>query len=163
MKQHPAESNKTKSQASLIAVVILIVIVIAGVGVLSTIVIKVSKSPPTNSCIYYMGSSIEKACYLNEEEIKIIVNNDVKSKPMEKIGFAFTPSNSKWELTGKKCTDTRIEGNDYNNYCRILSPGEKIPYILNTSGIEKQESVTVYFSANNTLCEIGTKKIEINC
>jgi glyoxylate utilization-related uncharacterized protein len=163
MKQHPAESSKTKSQASIITVLILIIIVIAGVGVLSTMVIKVSKSPPTSSCVNYLSSSIEKACYLNEGEIKVIINKDTNSPSINLIGFSFIPSGSKWELTGKKCTDARIEGNDYNQYCKVLSAGEKLSYILNASEIEKQEEVIVYFSADNLKCQIGKRKIDVSC
>jgi len=145
MKQLLVKYNKIKAQAGLIVVIMLILVAIAGVVIVSNLTLSIVKSPPTISCIYYAGSSIDKACYLNKEEIKIIVNKDPNPDPIEKIGFIFTPSNAKWELTGKRCTDAKIEGRDYNNYCRILLAGERMPYIFNTSDIETQEKVTVYF------------------
>ena len=132
----------------------------SAVFTLWSVVNKVVLLSPEENCFDYIGFSLENACYLTENEIKVTLKRSFDESDVRKLGFLFSPSNSFWEITGEKCLDVRLSKNDnYGGYCDILTEGELLSYIFNfESGQDK-----VGLSVGETNCFIGETEIESEC
>ncbi|MEK6872744.1 MAG: hypothetical protein AABW90_01895 [Nanoarchaeota archaeon] len=124
----------------------------------------ITKSPIELSCFNLMGSiSMNNICYLNNDELKIEIKRNFDSAKIKKMRISVDPSNSLWEISGKKCSDIKMQGKKYGNYCDVLSPGEEIYYIININGLEKQKKAVLSIETENQICFISDKEIKINC
>ena len=124
----------------------------------------IAKSPIEFSCFNLMNSvSMNNVCYLNNDEIKIEIKRNFDNVKIKKMRISFDPSSSLWEISGKKCSDIRMQEKKYGNYCNILSPGKEIYYVINTIGLEKQKKAVLSIETENQICFIDDKDIKINC
>lgn len=121
----------------------------------------INKSPLDESCLDFIGISIEEACYLNSDEIKIALEKRDSKVNIKKISFSFLPSDSLWEITGKKCLDARLEDRKYGSYCDIID--HRARYVFDTSDLEVQNTIAVSVSGNYINCFIGEKEIKSTC
>jgi len=110
--QNHAESDKIlstknkldkKGVSNILVSTFLILIVISAIFILWSITNNVlNKGSLEETCVDFIGISIEEACYLNNNEIKIRLEKGTSKVNIKKIGFSFLPSNSLWEISGKK-------------------------------------------------------------
>jgi len=115
--QNHVELNRKKGAANILVVILLILIAMSGVFILWSVVNKVILLSPEENCFDYIGFSLEGACYLSENEIKVTLKRGFDDEEIRKLSFMFFPSNSFWEITGKKCLDVRLANNDkYGGY-----------------------------------------------
>ena len=149
-----------KGAANVLVVILLILIVMGSVFILWKVVNKVVLLSPGENCFNYIGFSLEDACYLSENEIKVILKRGFDEEDISKLSFSFFPSNSLLEITGEKCLDVRLSKNDrYGGYCDILDGGESLSYVFNLE--PGQERVS--FSVGDGNCFIGERDIRGGC
>jgi hypothetical protein len=111
------------------------------------------------------GMGIEKACYLNNEEIKIDVKRGFDGIQIESLRFSFlgaSLNSSVWEITGKKCLDIRL-GERYGNYCRIVPEGAVYSYVFNVTSLENENSVRLGAGIKESFCNLGEMPIAVSC
>ena len=167
LEQVRAGLNKNKKGISnIIVTVLLITILMLGILIFWTAIRRiVSKSPEELNCIDLISSlSLQDACYLNENEIKVTVKRGFDEENIERLRFVFGNfDDSIWEITGKKCSDVRVNERRYGGYCDILKSGQGISYIFNMAGIDKKERVRLGAGSVDNLCEISEVEIEKSC
>lgn len=147
------------SQSAVIASIVLILIVLSSIIILYNLTKTINKSP--QSCFYFNLGSI-KTCYLNDNQLKLTLNYNIQFPNINKIKISFSPSGSLWEITGKKCSDIKLENNSYGNYCQIPLPGESKTYILNLTNLSKQDKIFLDVYINDSLCNLAQSQI-IDC
>jgi flagellin-like protein len=162
---HRAESNKALS--NVVASIILIVITILAVIIVWFFTKNIiSKSPPELGCFdLSSGMGIEKACYLNNEEIKVDVKRGFDGIQIENLRFSFlgaSLNSSVWEITGKKCLDIRL-GERYGNYCYIVPEGAVYSYVFNVIGVENENSVKLGAGIEDGFCNLGERFVAVSC
>lgn len=106
--------------------------------------------------------SIEGACNLNENEVKVDLKRIDDNINLVRIKFEFKPSNSLWKVDGSKCLDVRLNENKYGNYCELIEEENENSYILNLS-LGKQESVKVLAEDRGRICKIGRVDVGGDC
>ena len=157
--QNHVKSNK-KGAANILAVILLILLAMSSIFILWRVVNKIVLLSPEDNCLNYIDISIEEACYLNENEIKVKLKRGLNNKEIKKLRFSFSPSNSLWEITGEKCLDVKLEKNSkYGSYCSIPKPLESSSYIFNFEPDQNKVAV----SAGEASCLIGEKEIKEKC
>ena len=164
LEQNIAGLNK-KGITEIITIILLVILSIAGVLIIWSVTREIVLKSPSQltSCIDFFSFSIDKACYLNKDEIKITIKRKFKNINVNKIKFEFYPSNALWEISGEKCLDVRLENKKYGEYCDIVDNLESISYIFKVSDLEIQEKVFVAVEGNEIICEIGEKEIKEVC
>jgi len=161
LEQNLVEFNK-KAQVQIFVVIFLIVISLVAVILIFNLSYKIIKKSPQDFCPSFLNSvSIKKACYLNNEEVKIILKRNF-NYDFKKIRVLFNPSNSIWEISGKKCKDVRLEEKNYGNFCSVILEGEEKSYVINTTDLGKQEKI-VLFVGDEKFCFVEEKIIEDRC
>jgi hypothetical protein len=162
--QNLAESHK-KSQAGIIVLVVLIIVIFAGAIIVWNIVHGIiRKSPPEADCLSFLDlGSIENACYLDNNQLKLILKTNFNDIEIKKISIYFSPSNSYWEITGKNCSDVKMGNNPYGYECQLPLLGETKNYILNMTNLSIQDQVNIYFGINNSLCKFYSAQIINSC
>ena len=165
LEQNIAELNK-KGISEIIIFIFLIILIITPILVLWAItkgIILKSPSPYYDCITDFSSFSIEKACYLNKDEIKITIKRGQDNVKVNKIKFEFSPSNALWEISGEKCLDVRLEDKKYGGYCNIVDNLRSISYIFKIDNLEIQEKVLVVVEGNEIVCKIEEKKIKGVC
>ena len=159
-----AGSNKAIS--SIIVSLFLIIIAIMAILIVWAVTRNLVSKSPEFGCIDISNQlSIGKACYLNNEEVKVIITRGFDEMQIEKLRLSFLSSdsnNSIWEITGKKCLDIRVGGR-YGGYCNIVSEGNTYSYVFNMSGLQNYEKVRLAAGIKDNLCFIEDKEIQGNC
>jgi hypothetical protein len=122
------------------------------------------KAPAELSCISYMNPlKIEKACYLDSNEVKLIIKRNLEDFELKKIKVLFSPYGAIWEISGKKCSDIKLNDKEYGNYCEIVQPGNTISYIFNMAHLDKQNKVSLYLNIGNSVCVSDSRVISSGC
>ena len=160
--QHHVEYGK-KAQSEIIGTAIILILVIAGIVVLWSVFQSVISTSPEESCTHVFDFSLEDACYNSNDEIMVTVKRKGDSVAIKNLQFNFAPSDSLWSITGKKCTDVRLNNREYGGYCDLTQSGETLSYIFNVADLEKQEAVSVYAGSEKSMCEIGETVIRAGC
>lgn len=161
--QKNAELGK-KALSNTVVNVLLIVAAMLAIMLVWYSVRQLTKNPGETPCFYFVNAlKIEKACYLNENEVQIVLNRNFENLAIEKMEFSFSPGNALWEIKNEKCSDARTSNNNYGGYCKILAPGATSSYIFNTSGLEKQQIIEFAILNSGNLCSIGNKIITSSC
>src|SRR3989344_7892888 len=161
MKTKKIRKQNKKAQSEIITTILLCLLVIAAITILWIMVknVVVLKSPTQDNCISLLTSSIKNACY-QDNEIKVTLNRGEGIIAVDKIRVIFSPAEAIWEIQGSKCLDAKIDGREYGGYCDILQAGETRTYVFNTNTLDKQETVSVIFYANDLACEIAKENIK---
>ncbi len=143
-----------KALSSVIAVVLLISISILAVGILSTYVIKSSKSiqlSPESSCLdlkINQALKIESVCYdskLAIKEIKTTIRRNINTEQISSLSFTHIIENKRerWEVGGT-CAN-----------CKLPEQGESKVYNLAPSDFEGGELIL-----STSSCELDRKEIK---
>jgi len=135
--------NTKKAVSNIIVAVLLIVLVITLIAIFWASVIKIIRMSPLETEYIDLTNqiSIEKACYLNENEIKIDIKRSFGEVDIEKLRVYFLgDSENIFEISGKKCSDIKIN-EKYGGYCEVLRAGESLSYIFNMTGLTKKQKV----------------------
>ncbi len=158
--QPRVESNKGIS--NVFAIVILIGISLLSIGIFWVSVREIIlKSPPQLDC-FNLGNSIniEKACYKGDKEILVEVRRNFDKEIMNSLEFYFQGKETNiWKISGKKCSDVKLQNKEYGGYCDILNAGNTFNYIFNMEDLGKKESIEIK-SGN---CYLGKKNIANSC
>lgn len=157
--------GSNKGISNILVVVLLILIAIAAIGILWQYTREVIKKSPLEKtiCLETGSFSLERACYLNNEEIRVIIARDLDNLVVDKLDVSFSPNQAEWEIKKKKCSDMRLETGVYGEYCKVLDSGVRMGYVFNVSGIEKESSVGVLASIGEVDCELGRINVEASC
>ena len=115
----------------------------------------IKKSPVENSICLEHGVVLEKACYLNENEIKVIISRGFDQQNIQGLIVSFSPSPVKFKIQDKKCADVRTENGGYGSYCSVLGTGSTRSYVFNMQGVSKESSVGLIVDVNGIECVIG--------
>lgn len=143
-----------KALSGVIAVILLISISILAVGIISTYVIKSSKSvqlSPESSCLdlkINQALKIESACYDSTsaiKEIKTTIKRNINTEQISNIDFTHIIENKKerWEVGGQCET------------CKLPEQGESKIYNLAPSDFEGGELII-----SSSSCELDRKEIK---
>ena len=122
------------------------------------------KAPIEASCLEFSRSfSIEKACYLNDDEIELNVKREFDNVEVKSLLISFEQSESLWEISGKKCSDIRLKGKNYGNYCDIVDEGGSLSYVFNVSEMEREEKVKLAVESASKLCVVEEASVRESC
>ena len=161
MKLVLVESRKSVSEV--VVTTLLIFLAIVAVSLIWYYTRDIIKGAPfENSCIDASNSfSLKKACYLNQDEIKITIERGFDNFEVSNLILYF--SNSVWEIKNKRCTDIRLDFKNYNSLCIVSETGSLSSYILNFSGLEKENSVGLSVKIKDIECSINRINVEEEC
>lgn len=162
--QARAELNKKKGLSNVVIAVFFILLSLIAVSTLWIATKQlIMKSPIEKSCFDYFGMSIEKACYLGQDEVLVEVNRNFEKINIEYMDFQLLPGNAIWEITGKKCSDARFLNTKYGGYCSLIDEGAVFSYVFNVSGLDRQEEAMLGVYNGYQLCSIGSEEIKNSC
>lgn len=100
--------------------------------------------------------SIEKACYLNDGELEVVINRALDSPAIDSLVLSFSPYEARWMIRDKKCSDVRVLTGRYGEYCKVLSAGMKMSYVFNMTGIVSEYSVALIANSKGVECAVGS-------
>lgn len=155
-----AESRKGISE--IVVAMLLILIAITASLTIYSFTRNIIQSAPLEKTICFDADrsfSLEQACYLNENEIKIVISRSLDNLAVDKLMISFSPNRAVWEIKEKKCADIRLESQSYGEYCKVIEPGIRFSYVFNMAGVEKEATAGVIAVASGVECELG--RIEI--
>jgi len=158
----PVRAESNKGLSSVVTAVLLILVVLAIVSIIYTSASRFIRTSPEMCKDYVDAFKLENACYLNSGEVKVAITREYFSPDIKMIKLSLFPSNAVWEITGKKCTDVRLEGKEYEGYCDIVGKGYTSYYILDMKNLDSEEQITLSVE-DRELCVIGEKSIKSSC
>lgn len=165
--QRAAESSSNKKGLSnVVATVFLILIAILAVLLVWKFAFPlIQKSPleQVNCLDVYNTFSLQNACYLSENEVKLVVSRSFDNLDVNKLVISFSPNEARWQIGNEKCSDIRLESGEYGNYCSVVDTGSKRSYVINMANVEKEDSVGVSVFVGNEECAIGKINISPSC
>ena len=164
--QHHVKLNR-KGISSVLTTILMVLMVVLAVTIFWTATKRIVQESPNEKidCVtLYNEIKINKACYLNDNEIKVIVKRNFDNSNFEKMRFAFSGDDSAiWEITGKKCSDVRVGVvGRYGGYCDIVEIGNTITYVFNVVGIGKIDNVKLGVG-NGNLCSVSENSVDDGC
>ena len=147
--------------SNIVVNIMLIVIAIALVVVLWAGTQKIIQTSPNIDCVFIKENiDIKESCY-NGDELKVKVVRDLEEFDLDKIRFYFSGEDTSiWELTGKKCSDVRINDKEYGGYCELIEDAETKNYIFNLEGLEIKSEVRLEVDIQGQDCYIQTREID---
>ena len=161
-------SNKMKYKKGLSEVVsVLIILMLSVVAVLMVWAVlqnSVLLSPDVDCAELSAVNSIkiDKACYLNSNEVLLSFSKNAGSPDFSKIRVSF--DEAVFEISdGKMCSDVRRQDSDYGRVC-VISQDSQTKLVFNIQGISpKIAGLSAYIDDSNNACSIGTIKIDDAC
>lgn len=158
----------TKADSNLIAILIFVLLSISAIAIFWAVISnKINLSPQISCSDFELKKSlkINKACYLNENEILISLERKLDSDTITSLEFDF--DNFGFLLKDKSfgCSDIRELNSEYGRACEIVLQGMSKDYVFNVAeeGNSKNIFVGVYLGENNQICSGAQKEIEMNC
>lgn len=163
-----------KSMSTIIVVLLLIVLSLSAIFMINYSVKKIAeddfgdKVSCFDSFAITQSFFIEKACYLNDNEILVNVERRTDGLNVEALKFAFIgEETTKWVIRQEKCTDARTLNSSYGGYCSVLVENMERGYVFKVSDLEVKNEVKLVIEKEENdkrlSCLVDSKDIEARC
>ena len=108
---------------------------------------------------------INRACYLNENEIIISLERKLDSEQIDSLEFDFGDFGFLLKDKSFGCSDIREFDSEYGRACEVIQQGLKKDYVFFVGDEENSKNifVGVYLSEDNEMCVGARKEISASC
>jgi len=157
-----------KADSNLIATITFVLLGISVIAIFWAIVSNSLNLSPQISCSdfeFKNSLKINRACYLNENEIIIFLERKLDSEQIDSLEFDFGDFGFLLKDKSFGCSDIREFDSEYGRSCEVIQQGLEKDYVFSVDGeeISKNIFIGVYLGENNEMCVGSQKEISASC